>query len=275
MNAAPYAGFWKRLIAFVLDSIIAAVPPAIICVPLLIWQGRSLSQMPQDQQPIYILSILVTYALWQVLSLLSIWLYFAFLESGKRQATFGKRIMKIKVIGKDGQRISFARASGRIFAKFISYMTLYIGFIMAGLTNRKRALHDYIAETYVVREDFQPTDTLPDTPSHPWWLAFFIIAAVALFGAVLLLGVFASLPAGKAFQAAAQLQTLAQQTNLPYGTITAGEITYYHFSDGYRASFEDENGEEYTLYLPLAGETICCEEYPGNSCEAIGFEECE
>ena len=40
-------------------------------------------------------------------------------------------------------------------------------------------------------------------------------------------------------------------------------------------TYKDENGEEYTLYLPLAGETICCEEYPGNSCEAIGFEECE
>jgi hypothetical protein len=56
----------------------------------------------------------------------------------------------IKVTGEDGQRISFARGIGRFFALILSTLILYIGFIMAGFTDRKRALHDMICSTLVV-----------------------------------------------------------------------------------------------------------------------------
>ncbi|PYV64750.1 MAG: RDD family protein, partial [Acidobacteria bacterium] len=57
----------------------------------------------------------------------------------------------LKVTDLAGRRISFARASGRYFAKYLSSMTLLIGYIMAGFTERKQALHDMIAGTLVIR----------------------------------------------------------------------------------------------------------------------------
>jgi uncharacterized RDD family membrane protein YckC len=57
----------------------------------------------------------------------------------------------LKVTDLTGRRISFARASGRHFAKIISGMTLYVGYIMAGFTDRHQALHDIIAGTVVER----------------------------------------------------------------------------------------------------------------------------
>ena len=50
----------------------------------------------------------------------------------------------------EGHRISFGRASGRYFAKIVSTVILLIGFLMAGWTSRKQALHDLIAGTLVV-----------------------------------------------------------------------------------------------------------------------------
>jgi uncharacterized RDD family membrane protein YckC len=51
-----------------------------------------------------------------------------------------------------GSRISFGRATGRYFARWISNMTLTIGYIMAGFTAKKQALHDIIAGTLVMRK---------------------------------------------------------------------------------------------------------------------------
>jgi uncharacterized RDD family membrane protein YckC len=76
------------------------------------------------------------------------WLYEALLTSSAWQATLGKKILNLRVTDEAGNRISFARASGRYFAKFLSTF-LMIGFIMAAFTDRKRALHDILAGTLV------------------------------------------------------------------------------------------------------------------------------
>jgi uncharacterized RDD family membrane protein YckC len=51
-----------------------------------------------------------------------------------------------------GNRIRFGRATGRYFGKILSGLILYIGFMMAGCTPRKQALHDMLADTLVVRK---------------------------------------------------------------------------------------------------------------------------
>ena len=79
------------------------------------------------------------------------WLYFALQESSSAQATLGKRAVGIKVTNLEGQRIGFGQATGRFFGKIISGLTLLIGYMMAGFTDRKQALHDIIAGTLVVR----------------------------------------------------------------------------------------------------------------------------
>lgn len=79
------------------------------------------------------------------------WIYEAILESSSKQATVGKMALGLKVTDLNGNRISFARATGRHFAKVLSGMILLIGFFMAGFTDRKQALHDMIAGTLVLR----------------------------------------------------------------------------------------------------------------------------
>jgi uncharacterized RDD family membrane protein YckC len=75
--------------------------------------------------------------------------YFALMESSAKQATLGKMAVGIKVGDEQGQRISGLNAVGRWFAKIISYLILFIGFIMAAFDSRKQALHDKIASTVV------------------------------------------------------------------------------------------------------------------------------
>ena len=74
------------------------------------------------------------------------------MESGPKQATFGKRVLGLRVTNMAGERISFGHASGRFFSKIITGLVPFaIGFIMAGFTERKQALHDMIAGTLVVK----------------------------------------------------------------------------------------------------------------------------
>jgi len=82
---------------------------------------------------------------------LSVWLYDALMTSSSKQGTLGKIVFRLKVVDLNGARISFARATGRFFAKILSGMILNIGYIMAGFTERKQALHDMIAGTFVLR----------------------------------------------------------------------------------------------------------------------------
>jgi uncharacterized RDD family membrane protein YckC/type II secretory pathway pseudopilin PulG len=79
------------------------------------------------------------------------WLYYALLESSSRQATLGKMLLGLAVSDLSGARIGFGRATGRLFAKFLSGLVLDAGFVMAAFTERKRALHDYLAGTVVER----------------------------------------------------------------------------------------------------------------------------
>lgn len=80
------------------------------------------------------------------------WLYFAFMESSKNQGTLGKLALGLKVSDLEGNRISFGRATGRFFGKILSGMILYIGYILAGLTEKKQALHDMLAGCLVVKK---------------------------------------------------------------------------------------------------------------------------
>jgi uncharacterized RDD family membrane protein YckC len=67
-------------------------------------------------------------------------------------ATVGKMAMGLKVTDMEGNQISFLRASYRYFGKFLSSMILLIGYIMAGFTEKKQALHDIMANCLVVKK---------------------------------------------------------------------------------------------------------------------------
>jgi uncharacterized RDD family membrane protein YckC len=87
-----------------------------------------------------------------ILLLFGSWLYEAFMESSSYQATVGKMIFGMKVTDLNGNRISFERATGRHFAKWLSGVILGIGYIMVAFTERKQGLHDILAGTLVPRK---------------------------------------------------------------------------------------------------------------------------
>jgi uncharacterized RDD family membrane protein YckC len=81
------------------------------------------------------------------------WLYFALMESSNKRATLGKMALGLMVTDLEGNKINFGKATGRYFGKIISGIILYIGFFMAGFTERKQALHDMMAGCLVVNKD--------------------------------------------------------------------------------------------------------------------------
>lgn len=153
-----YAGFWWRFLALLIDGIILSIIEGIFIFPLIGFYGLSLSQMMdydemnEDQLPLFIAMTGSFFAI----SLIYVgitWLYYAFFESSKYQATPGKLMLNIKVTDLEGNKIGFGRATGRYFGKIVSAMIFYIGFIMAGFTSKKQALHDMMAGCLVVKED--------------------------------------------------------------------------------------------------------------------------
>ena len=152
-----YAGFWLRFVAFVIDAFIVGCAILLLLVPLLFLTGlaanlEALAQSRGQPNPAIVGGLIAVIVLFALVAVLVRWLYHAYLESGENQATWGKQALGIYVTDLTGNRITFGRASGRFFAKIISGMIpLAIGYIMAGFTDRKQALHDMIASCLVLR----------------------------------------------------------------------------------------------------------------------------
>lgn len=142
-----YGGFWVRFIALIIDAIVVQVVvfPVSFVIGAIIGVAGFAVKMPGVG--VQLVGLIVGAAL----GFCGAWLYEAAMESSSRQATLGKMIFGMKVTDLNGNRISFARATGRHFAKYLSSLILGIGYIMAGFTERKQALHDMIAGTLVPR----------------------------------------------------------------------------------------------------------------------------
>lgn len=271
-----YSGFFRRAVAFILDMVIVAVPAALLFMPVLGVQLAGVEtpdQLSQLQMGLFGL----TFISWQFFTFLLMWLYFAILESGKHQSTWGKRLLGIKVIGKDGGRISFARATGRFFAKILSNI-FYIGFIMAGFTNRKRALHDMLAETYVVKKSFIQGQELPETKSRKFLLVIICLLWVLfVLGLSMLSGTLPMTPTQQAARTAAQrLVNLANQNSRLDEPLRLEGSTFYQTDDGYRAVVVDPDTEnKFTLLVQNSSSRVCCQAFPLGDCAATGFAPCE
>lgn len=144
--AMNYAGFWFRLIAGLVDGIISQILRIIILIPFGIQLGLSMGETatPEEVE-------IVGQVVGVTMSLLIHWLYFTVSESSAWQATLGKKMFGLKVTDMEGHKITFARANGRYWAKFLSVMILLIGFIMIAFTKKKQGLHDIIAGTLVLK----------------------------------------------------------------------------------------------------------------------------
>jgi len=151
--SSQYGGFWIRFVAVIIDSLVVSVITTPINFAIMIPLGLRGSSMDRGEfNPSDMALMAGSIALLACASVGIHALYEALLTSSRRQATVGKMALRLRVTDLHGNRISFARALGRYFAKLISSMTLMIGYIMAGFTERHQALHDMIAGTLVQKE---------------------------------------------------------------------------------------------------------------------------
>jgi uncharacterized RDD family membrane protein YckC len=141
---AGYGGFWIRFVAWIIDEIVLGIISLPIRIMLRI-PGYHFGPFYGDHAGPLLFAIPFFFGANIVIH----WLYEAFLTSSEWQATVGKKVLNLRVTDDAGNRLTFLHATGRYFAKWVSNLTLGIGYIMAGFTDRKRALHDMLAGTLV------------------------------------------------------------------------------------------------------------------------------
>ena len=149
-----YAGFWLRFVAYLIDSLLASVAFVILLIPILVFSGvmPAIGRISRGEDPADVFALISSILVAVALSLAGVWLYYALLESSSWQGTVGKKALNLKVTDMAGNPITFGRASGRFFAKFITNLIpLSIGYILAGFTEKKQAIHDMIASCLVLR----------------------------------------------------------------------------------------------------------------------------
>lgn len=135
-----YAGFWIRFAAKFIDGVLMGIVSFII---MFFTMGMA-SMADPEEVPVagfvlyYVLAFGVNIAYY-------VWFH------GKFGATPGKMACRIKVITADGEPISYGRSFGRFFGDLLSAMILYIGYIMVAFDGQKRALHDHICNTRVIK----------------------------------------------------------------------------------------------------------------------------
>ncbi|MGD9740420.1 MAG: RDD family protein [Bauldia sp.] len=140
---APYAGFWVRFVALILDGIIVGAVFSILN-PLVF--GTSY----WDLDEMYSLGNTWLGAVLQAAYVWTMWYFFG--------ATLGKMALRLRVVSADTLGyLSFGQVVGRWFAQILSAIPLLLGFIWAAFDPRKQAWHDKLAGTFVLAE----------TPGYP------------------------------------------------------------------------------------------------------------
>lgn len=188
-----YAGFWRRVLAWCIDTLIVVAVHLVLTVAFGTWLLLPWTMAGGAHGDA--VARLVDIGL-QPLGVVVLWLYYAVCESSRWQATPGKLALGLRVTDECGRRIGFARATGRCFGMLASALTLCIGFLFAGWTVRKQALHDLLARCCVVRGaglaawsradlagvEGAATPTGPvGRPDMPGWAIVLVVIAGGLF----------------------------------------------------------------------------------------------
>ncbi len=145
-ESREYAGFWRRVWAGMIDvslEILVALLLALLIDAIFKLVGRALGI--EQESAAY-----VTGFTFIVLLAVGGWLYAALSESSRYRATLGKRVMHLQVVNANGGKLTFGQASARHVMKFLSLFSLGFGFMMAGWTNRRQALHDMPNDCLVI-----------------------------------------------------------------------------------------------------------------------------
>jgi uncharacterized RDD family membrane protein YckC len=134
-----YAGFWRRLLAFILDSFLfyAVVAPLLM---LSYWSSEQVGVFA-----IYGIADFLLTTLLPVVLIIGFWI--------KLSATPGKLLLDCKVVdAKTLQPLGWKKALLRCLAYVVSALPVYLGFVWIAFDKRKQGLHDKLAGTLVLQE---------------------------------------------------------------------------------------------------------------------------
>jgi len=138
-SALEFAGFWRRLAAFIIDLATGTII-SMIFYPLLHF----------IRQADYGVALISTSFYSNTIIGLIIMAYFAGFWA-RRGQTPGKMLMNIKVIRTSGNNLSLGYALLRCLGYVISISALGFGFLWIAYDGRKQGWHDKIADTYVIK----------------------------------------------------------------------------------------------------------------------------
>ena len=166
-----YASIWRRIVAYLVDYVISFA----VLIPL-----QYLVSIVTRGFPYNLFKTGLQIELWILLTVsLPVWLYFIFSEQSTHQATFGKRLLRVRVTRVSGERMSFAQAVLRTAIKLLPWelthlslmlpvpmwwdptpnlrVGIVIAYVLVGvyvlvmlLNRRRQSVHDMIAQTVVV-----------------------------------------------------------------------------------------------------------------------------
>jgi uncharacterized RDD family membrane protein YckC len=169
MEHSPYAGFWSRAAARVIDLLfIIAVFNLIYLADRLgadagLWSGMGLDDEGNAAGERF-----STINVFRMLFYLSFPVFYYVYLHGTCGQTFGKMAMKIKVVNEDGTPLDYRKAFLRWLGYFLCDLTFYVGYVWAAFDHRKQGLHDKVCKTLVVRTDVPfpvPPAVEPEAPA--------------------------------------------------------------------------------------------------------------
>ena len=156
MDKSQLAGVGNRLVAQIIDGIILGIAISIVLVPfggIAALMGASAGNWSGSEEEVAAMAGIAGMSILGLifLSLFVPFIYEAVMISSARQATLGKIIMKIKVVGENGERLSFGQALGRSLIKYISSNLCILLWLWPLFNPEEQSLHDLVVKSYVVR----------------------------------------------------------------------------------------------------------------------------
>lgn len=209
-----HAGFWRRALAWLIDALILSPVFALSYLAVAGSAAVPLAMRADGLVPFRVLPWV--WSAWVLVP----WLYYALCECSPWQATPGKLALGLRVTDEFGRRIGFGRATGRFFGKFLSGFILDIGYLLAGWTERRQALHDLMAGCCVVRRggllawqnrgpDLPESAAMLPRSGMPGWGIALVVIGVCVFLLLPFVAIFAAI-AIPAYQGYAVRAEIAQ-----------------------------------------------------------------
>lgn len=156
MSDNEYAGFWLRVVAFIIDAIVLSVVYLLMIIPLYNFFAPDPAYEFAGpglvvEEPAMLNGWLALDYSQLILAVTAV-IYYAVMEASRYQASLGKMALELKVTDAGGERLTFSRAVLRNTSKIFSSLLLMAGHLVMAFTKKKQALHDLIAGALVVKE---------------------------------------------------------------------------------------------------------------------------